>query len=738
MPKTINFFQNPAIGKKMRTCVLGGAFLIGAVMLVVDCGAQSLGWQTISGVPGCFTVAVGKDGKTFAASPGSQNYDGRVYSTTDYGESWYPTAINYGLIFEVSARGPHIIVSRNLSSGRTPYQVFLSHDNGLAWQGVLSGDILSAPLSGFMYSDRDSIYAVGGFVSGTRLVKRNGQRWDPVGKTIPLVSFHLSPFPLPDSFIPVPTAIDGEDRIYVGTVASGLFMTTNYGSTWTQALPQLEVTALSVRSPSRIVVATSPNISRNGGIFVSADSGVTWTFLGLSDRAISAVAVDDANAIYASTDNGIYQYGGTPNSWINISPLPEAFGGVTVPAPNVVMAASRSKGLFRTTNNGGTWERSGISEEDVSALIVTPQQAIIAGTYGDRIFRSIDAGGSWRQLSSGLTCDNVFSLGMVDAALFVATDCGVVVSSDEGDHWSNVSQGFIAGGAFALAKDGLANIYAGTNFGVYRSPDTGRTWQQSGLIGSKVTGMAAGAGDDIFAMTSVEGVFKSSDHGASWMSLGLVENDLQSIAVNAANTIFVGGAGRVYISTNDGVVWNYTLVSEAFVYSLALRDASTIVAGTGQGIFVSTNEGQTWVPRSGGLSQTLVLSVAVDNQGYVYAGTYHGGAYRSVLPLTSVEHPGILPSSFELSQNYPNPFNPKTDIRYTIPLQRDGQIGNSRNVTLRIFDLLGREIAALVNERKEPGEYIVSWDAGNLPSGIYFYRLTAGQVTATKKMLLVR
>ncbi len=89
-----------------------------------------------------------------------------------------------------------------------------------------------------------------------------------------------------------------------------------------------------------------------------------------------------------------------------------------------------------------------------------------------------------------------------------------------------------------------------------------------------------------------------------------------------------------------------------------------------------------------------------------------------------------LPNSFTLSQNYPNPFNPSTTIRYALP-QRS-------HVTLKIFDLFGRELATLVNETKDAGNYSVQWNASTLSSGVYFYRLQARSFSATKKLILIR
>lgn len=89
-----------------------------------------------------------------------------------------------------------------------------------------------------------------------------------------------------------------------------------------------------------------------------------------------------------------------------------------------------------------------------------------------------------------------------------------------------------------------------------------------------------------------------------------------------------------------------------------------------------------------------------------------------------------MPKSYELSQNYPNPFNPTTKIKYSIT--------NRSNVTLKIFDVLGKEVKTLVNEVKPMGNYEIVFDASGFSSWVYFYRITAGKYIKTKKMILLR
>lgn len=105
--------------------------------------------------------------------------------------------------------------------------------------------------------------------------------------------------------------------------------------------------------------------------------------------------------------------------------------------------------------------------------------------------------------------------------------------------------------------------------------------------------------------------------------------------------------------------------------------------------------------------------------------------------VTSVEQPYELPTEFALGQNYPNPFNPSTIIHYTVGGNRGVGIGD-RDVWLVVYDVLGREVATLVNEHKAPGSYQVSFDGSGLASGVYFYRLRAGGFRAVRKLVLAR
>ncbi len=112
---------------------------------------------------------------------------------------------------------------------------------------------------------------------------------------------------------------------------------------------------------------------------------------------------------------------------------------------------------------------------------------------------------------------------------------------------------------------------------------------------------------------------------------------------------------------------------------------------------------------------------------YGFALMRYTGSSSSV---NSVSVTVDLPKTYALYQNYPNPFNPTTILKYSIP--------KSSFVTIKVYDIIGREVAALVNEEKPAGNYFITFNASNLASGIYFYRMQAGNFVDTKKLLLLK
>jgi hypothetical protein len=114
--------------------------------------------------------------------------------------------------------------------------------------------------------------------------------------------------------------------------------------------------------------------------------------------------------------------------------------------------------------------------------------------------------------------------------------------------------------------------------------------------------------------------------------------------------------------------------------------------------------------------------------------------YDTQFPLpVSVNDEIVIPQNLELHQNYPNPFNPSTKIKFTVAKSPiPGGDGRGGLITIKVYDVLGNEVATLVNEEKQAGVYEVEWNAGNVPSGVYFYQLKTGSIVQSKKMLLLK
>jgi hypothetical protein len=177
------------------------------------------------------------------------------------------------------------------------------------------------------------------------------------------------------------------------------------------------------------------------------------------------------------------------------------------------------------------------------------------------------------------------------------------------------------------------------------------------------------------------------------------------------------------IQLSPTLSWN--AIAGAVSYHLQLSTASVFITCIVNDSTLTTPSRATG-PLS--LATTYYWRVRAKNDGGY--GSFSATRQFRTIRTTSVEQSSDeIPKEYAVSQNYPNPFNPSTIIRFSLP--------NTAHVSLRIFNTLGQEVALLLNERRLPGYYQVQWNA-TVPSGIYFYRLQAGEFVETKKMILLR
>ena len=208
-----------------------------------------------------------------------------------------------------------------------------------------------------------------------------------------------------------------------------------------------------------------------------------------------------------------------------------------------------------------------------------------------------------------------------------------------------------------------------------------------------------------------------------------------SLAINSSGYIFAGTYyGGVFLSTNNGTSWtavNNGLTGGGLTVNALAVSGTNLFAGTNSGVYLSTNNGTNWTQVSNGLTNNYVMTLSVSGTN-LFAGTYGGGVWKRPLSdFTDVSNESKdLPKDFSLFQNYPNPFNPNTVISYSLP--------SASNVKIVVYNTLGQTIKILDNGFKQAGNYSVNFTASDLPSGIYFYKLEAGQFSQIKKMILLK
>jgi len=305
----------------------------------------------------------------------------------------------------------------------------------------------------------------------------------------------------------------------------------------------------------------------------------------------------------------------------------------------------------------------------------------------------------------------------------------------------------------------LRTVYVGVGPAfIRRSTDRGETWE------SIITPPApyppflnaltiAPSNDSILYAAYVTGLFKSTDKGTSWIKLPLDAGHwgISCVVVDPhdANIVYAGvfsrglPPGGVFKSTDGGLTWeekNNGLDSTNWDISSLLvnpKEASSVFLGTYTtkgtddtvGVFRTTTGGNAWIPFNYGLPGG-VYKLAFDN---VYNRLYGAalGIYFNDSLVTSVHNsPSSEPETFSLFQNYPNPFNGTTTITY--------ELSERAFVDLSLYDVLGRKVRTLLEDSKNPGTYKVTMEGGDLPSGIYFYRLTAGTNVLVRKAVLIK
>ncbi|MBV6478425.1 MAG: hypothetical protein HGGPFJEG_01180 [Ignavibacteria bacterium] len=355
---------------------------------------------------------------------------------------------------------------------------------------------------------------------------------------------------------------------------------------------------------------------------------------------------------------------------------------------------------------------------------------LFAGTDSNGVYESINNGGNWTAANNGLTDGHVRALGISGNNIFAGTRGGVFISTNNGNSWNTING---PTNVTTIAISGN-NMFVGTyHEGVYLSANGGAL-MLVGLENRNIMALAA-SGNNVFAGTDDYGIYLSTNSGGNWAlaNNGITgDMDIHSFAIISSN-VFAGTEDGVFLSSDNGGSWTAVNNGLTDLYVTAIVfSGNNIFAGTRGGVFLSTNNGGSWILKNQGLSNEPDITALFIYNNYIFAGLFNLSVWRrSISEIIGIQNiSSEIPKGFGLSQNYPNPFNPTTNIKF--------DISKKSFVNLVIYDLLGKEVATLVNENLNAGSYQADWNAGEFPSGVYFYRLQAEDFVQTKSMVLLK
>ncbi|MDX2128447.1 MAG: S8 family serine peptidase [Chloroherpetonaceae bacterium] len=498
---------------------------------------------------------------------------------------------------------------------------------------------------------------------------------------------------------------------------------------------------------TRVIPKSASSVTFSDLTYNNVEQGVTLSFAANSGAGLSSVTTTALNfgsplsANYRRvTTRGVYS---SLNNPIGSGITDPDDGSVSLTIP---FSANFNGKAYTTVNAGSngvlSFEGSAASATNSALFTTAAPVAALAPWWDDLILIGAD---SLRSSVRGTEPNRVFTVEYANVR----------------DYWSNT-------GATGATLNYQVRIYEGSNLVEFvYGPKNGTTFAtlSSASIGMK--GSVGGSGDFIDATTGSTTVGVSTlTSSAQFPQSGVVYRFVptsgvratdSAVAVMAAGTASMTSFGSTGVSCLADVSASSETAKAAFFNHFPLFSAlPSGVTGILEFHYVLSNGGTFTNGVLKGAVSKFATSLASNRLVWLYradssaawaslGGTVVNDSLVTTAPLTAfgefaigytepvasiAEEKKARPTNFELGQNYPNPFNPSTSIKYALP--------QSSTVLLKVYDMLGREVSTLVDGRKEAGSYTAVFNAQNLSSGVYFYRLQAGSFNQTRKMILIK
>lgn len=627
--------------------------------------------------------------------------------------------------------------------------IYKSTNYGESWE-LYRGNVHS--VGSFAFTRHDNIIYAGDY---QRLVKSSnfGDTWEDATGTLGWSG-------------EINDIIYFNDALFIAKYSQGVLKTTDSGQTWQKknnGLANLKVRCFA-KVNENLFVGTE------GGVFVSLDYGESWINTNLGDVQVYSLHVSNDTLLagirgsgYPSYRNPTWFYSSLGSNWEQASnAIPKIndsyYNSIVmsfVSSNNKIIAGTWGQGTFWSEDNGKIWTAPNFNRENISSLFWLDDNLFVtSGISGNETphFRtpyagifSLDWNGNqWYYHPIRSKSRNIVHAISSDGILYYVTSYTDETkpnlfygefwwSTDVGITWQTSNHIFNPFTTFYVFQN---YILASLLWGSARSTDLGKNWINYGDDWVTSYGFFYD-GNILYANGGGYGFYLSTDNGASWIKQSNQSFlSMRSIITKIDSVLFITTDEGLFKSIDNGISWSQSNLGllNTDVRSL-ISFNKILILGTTEGIYKSSNLGLTWQRINGTLPATTVTSILV-NEKYdrLYIGTEGDGLWTTYLSniVTEVDDnfTNAVPSDYLLYQNYPNPFNPSTTIKYSVP--------KYSFVTIKIFDIIGKEIATLVNEEKAPGNYSIDFNSNNLSSGIYVYTMKSNGFFYSRKMSVLK